>query len=72
MLEQADGLHGVIRLLQLTLGVFIKFENLDGYGWVIFVDYFLDFNTCKHSIFVIMIILLGWDVELEQVGGLQW
>ena len=31
MLEQADGLHGVIRLLQLTLGVFIKFENLDGY-----------------------------------------
>ena len=35
------------------------------------VDYFLDFNTCKHSIFVIMIIALGWIVELEQAGGLH-
>ena len=36
-----------------------------------FVDYFLDFNTCKHSIFVIMIIVLRWIVELEQAGGLH-
>ena len=60
MLEHAGGLHGVIRSLQLILGVFIKFGNLGGYScWVMFVDYFLDFNTCKHSIFVIMIIVLG-------------
>ena len=32
VLEQAGGLHGVIRSLQLILGVFIKFGNLDGYG----------------------------------------
>ena len=51
VLEHAGGLHGVIRSLQLILGVFIKFENLGGYScWVMFVDYFLDFNTCKHSI----------------------
>ena len=31
-LEQAGGLHGAIRSLQLILRVFIKFENLDGYG----------------------------------------
>ena len=31
VLEQAGGLHGVIRSLQLIFGVFIKFENLDGY-----------------------------------------
>ena len=71
MLEQAGGLHGVIRLLQLILKVFIKFGNLDVYGWIIFVDYFLNFNICKHSIFVIMIIALGWIVELEQTGGLH-
>ena len=71
VLEQAGDLHGVIRSLQLILEVFIKFENLDGYGWVMFVDYFLEFNTCKHSIFVIMIIVLRWIVELEQAGGLH-
>ena len=32
VLEQAGDLHGVIRSLQLILEVFIKFENLDGYG----------------------------------------
>ena len=69
VLEQASGLHDVIRSLQLILWVFIKFGNLDGYGWVIFIDYFLNFNTCKHSIFVIMIIVLGRIVELEQAGG---
>ena len=39
--------------------------------WVIFVDYFLNFNTCKYSIFVIMIIALRWIVELEQASGLH-
>ena len=32
MLEHAGGLHGVIRSLQLILGVFIKFGNLGGYS----------------------------------------
>ena len=66
VLEQTGGLHDVIRSLQLILRVFIKFGNFDGYGWVIFVDYFLDFNTFKRSIFVIMIIVLEWNVELER------
>ena len=69
MLEQAGSLHGIIRLLQLILKIFIKFGNFDVYGWVIFVYYFLNFNICKHSIFVIMIIALGRIVELEQAGG---
>ena len=71
VLKQVGGLHGVIKSLQLILEVFIKFGNLDVYGWVIFVDYFLNFNTCKHSIFMIMIIMLGWIVQLEQAGGLH-
>ena len=28
-------------------------------------------KKCLHSIFVIMIIVLGWIVELEQAGGLH-
>ena len=32
MLGQAGGLHGVIRSLQLILGVIIKFGNLGGYS----------------------------------------
>ena len=55
----------------MIFGVFIKFGNLDVYGLVIFVDYFLNFNTCKYSIFVIMIIALRWIVELEQASGLH-
>ena len=35
------------------------FGNFDRYGRVIFVNYFLDFNTCKHFIFVIMITVLS-------------
>ena len=32
MLDQAGGLHSVIRSLQLILRVFIKFGNLGGYS----------------------------------------
>ena len=64
MLKQAGGLHGVIKSLQLILGVFIKLGN-----WVIFVDYYFFSNTYKHSIFMIMIIVLGWIVELKQADG---
>ena len=31
----------------------------------------ISLNTCKHFIFVIMIIVLGRIVELEQAGGLH-
>ena len=68
--KQAGGLHGVISWFTFILEVFTSFWKF-GCCWVMFVDYFLGFNTCKHSIFVIMIIALGWIVELEQAGGLH-
>ena len=70
-IEASGWLAWCYKVVTIDIESVIKFENLDVYGCVIFVDYFLNFNTCKHSIFVIMIITLGWIVQLEQAGGLH-
>ena len=76
VLEQVGSLHGIIRLFRLILGVFIKFRNLDEYGWGIFVDFFYlffwVFNTCKHSWFHLKVLKLSFFFFFNNyVMGLQ-
>ena len=71
-LEQAGGLHGVIRQFQLILRVFIKQGK---FGWILlsyicliilfFIPIFVSFYI------VMLIIVLWWIFELEQAGSMH-
>ena len=76
VLEQAGGLHGVIRWFKFILGVFYLFliflGIVNGYCWSICDGYYLIvFNTCKHYILFCWKLVLWWVIMLEQTGGLN-
>ena len=50
VLEQAGGLHGIIRWFKLILGVFLFLANMNDYAWLdVMNSILLDVNTCKQE-----------------------